>query len=165
MKRSIFFIIALLISGTVPLVGQQSGAPWRSPGAGLDYARSMHVKVMVDVYADWCKWCKKLDADVYTDPALMSYLEHHFILVKLNAESTAEFFYNGQQTTEQAWARAFGIKGLPTILFLDGDGKLVHSWSGYLGAPGFLTRAKFVAEEQYETMSWEEFKSKGSTRR
>lgn len=45
-------------------------------------------KVVVDIYTDWCRWCKVMDETTFADPTLMTALQKDFYLVKLNAETT-----------------------------------------------------------------------------
>ncbi len=64
---------------------------------------------MIDVYTDWCGWCKKLDEDTYSAKSVIK-LSEQFVPVKVNAETEGE---------QMAFAQAYGITGFPTILFLD----------------------------------------------
>jgi len=84
--------------------------------------------VMVDVYTDWCGWCKKLDRDVYTDRQVVEKLNKNFIAVKINPERSA---------TGKKLAKEFGVRGYPNIIFLDATGKKLHQQPGYRPAPAF----------------------------
>src|SRR5580700_4172641 len=42
-------------------------------------------KIFVDIYTDWCGWCKRLDATTYQDPKVVKYVNDNFYAVKLNA--------------------------------------------------------------------------------
>ena len=54
-------------------------------------------KVIVDVYTDWCKWCKVMDEKTFSDPALIQYLNENYHMVKLNAETKEALNFNGKQ--------------------------------------------------------------------
>jgi thioredoxin-related protein len=43
-------------------------------------------KIFIDVYTDWCGWCKKMDASTFVDPIIVEYMNANFYAVKLNAE-------------------------------------------------------------------------------
>ena len=37
--------------------------------------------VLIDVYTDWCGWCKRLDATTYQDSAVVAYINSHFYFI------------------------------------------------------------------------------------
>jgi thioredoxin-related protein len=59
--------------------------------------------VFIDVYTDWCGWCKRMDASTFQDASIAQYLNSNFYAVKLNAESSdslrfmGKTYYNTQQ--------------------------------------------------------------------
>lgn len=95
----------------------------------LKQAKTEKKIVVVDVYTDWCGWCKKLDKDVYSDKDVQAKLSKDFIAVKLNPEKSA---------ANAKVAKSFGVRGFPYIAFLDADGKKLSEISGYVPAAQFL---------------------------
>ncbi|MEQ1798112.1 MAG: DUF255 domain-containing protein [Lacibacter sp.] len=49
--------------------------------------------ILVDLYTDWCGWCKVMDKKTYTNQQLIKYLNEKYYVVKLNAESKAEIVW------------------------------------------------------------------------
>src|SRR6266481_4887666 len=90
---------------------------WKPFETGFAKAQTENKKVLLDVYTDWCGWCKRLDKDVYSDKRVVSYLTEHYYVVKLNAEDTASVTYKDKKSTKPQFAGAFGVKGYPTIIF------------------------------------------------
>jgi thioredoxin-related protein len=43
--------------------------------------------VIIDLYTNWCYWCKVMDKKTYTNPKVISYINEHFYAVKVNAET------------------------------------------------------------------------------
>ena len=78
--------------------------------------------VMVDVYTDWCGWCKKLDKDVYSNNDVQEQLGKSFVALKINPEENSK---------NAALVRQFGSHGFPHIVFLDAEGKKVAEQVGY----------------------------------
>jgi len=78
--------------------------------------------VVVDVYTDWCGWCKKMDEVVYTDRSVAA-LGARDVFVKANAEDHG---------SGQAIARKFGVDRYPTTLLIDGKGKLLDTIHGFI---------------------------------
>ena len=92
----------------------------------LEVARTEGKLVVVDVYTDWCGWCKKMDKTIYTDPEIIA-LSRQQVFVKVNAEDGGA----GQRFAEQ-----MRVSGYPTTLILDGQGKVLNVARGYIASPG-----------------------------
>ena len=102
----------------------------------LKQAKTEKKLVVVDVYADWCGWCKKLDKDVYTDKDVQAKISKSFVPVKINPEKSA---------VNARVAQNFGVRSLPHILFLDADGKKISEIIGYVPAGDFLKALEQVS--------------------
>lgn len=92
----------------------------------LTKAKSENKLIIVDVYTDWCGWCKKMDAEVYSNSEIRKIVEDYFVFVKLDAESSASITYNGKSYTGESLAAYFEATGFPTTVFLEPDGKLIE---------------------------------------
>ncbi|MFM9007762.1 MAG: thioredoxin family protein [Bacteroidota bacterium] len=44
-------------------------------------------KLFIDVYTDWCGWCKRMDAGTFRDSAVVAYMNANYYAVKLDAET------------------------------------------------------------------------------
>jgi thioredoxin-related protein len=154
------FLAALLVleTGTpAALAGGKNEPRWSSFDQGLADASRTGKKILVDVYTTWCGWCKKMDADTYSNANVSSYLQSHFVLVKLNAESLNQLTYRGEKYSEQDFARAFGVNGYPTILFLKPNGDPITKYPGYANAETFHDVASYIAEDYYLTKKYDEY--------
>ena len=117
-------------------------------------------KVFVDVYTDWCGWCKRMDATTFQDPELMAYMQDKYYLVKLDAEqkevinfkgNTYEYVARGRRGYHQlAAALLQGKLSYPTTVFLDEEFKIITPVPGFRQAPEFMKIARFVGEEEYK---------------
>ena len=52
---------------------------------------------MVDVYTDWCGWCKVMDKKTFTDDGIKKYLDENFYVIKFNAEQKEPITFNGKE--------------------------------------------------------------------
>ncbi len=122
--------IGLLFAMVLALNAWAERVDWvRDFDQALQKAKTGKKLVMVDIYTDWCGWCKKLDRDVYTNPQVEEKLTKDFVAVKINPEKSA----GGAQL-----ARQFGTRGYPHIVFTDADGHKVGEIRGYASAADFL---------------------------
>jgi len=101
---------------------------------GLKLAKSSKKPVMVDFFATWCGWCKKLDKDVYTDKDVIA-LSKEFVCVKSDTDKYGKD------------ASQYGVQGLPTIVFLNADGTVIDKMVGYSPAADFAAEMKKVLKK------------------
>ena len=121
-------------------------------------------KVWVDVYTDWCGWCKKMDKEVYTHEGVVKVLNKEFVAIKLNAESNAKLTFNGTMMTQSELAQSLGVSSYPTTVFFTADAQLITTLPGYVPGEEFSKILTFIGEEHYEKMSYEEFRKSPATR-
>lgn len=130
---------------------------WKSFNDGMTEAKRSNKKILVDVYTDWCGWCKKMDAQTYKDDTVAKYLADRYVLVKLNAESEKKLSYLGKEYTERQLAGAFGITGYPSTLFLKADGEAITVYPGFADAENFRLILAYIAEDHYLTKKFAEY--------
>jgi thioredoxin-related protein len=130
---------------------------WMGYGDALKSAKSENKKVIVDVYTNWCGWCKRMDKDVYGNGEIREYLKKHYVSVKLNAESSAKHDVAGSSKSETEIARGFGISSYPTTVFLNSQGELITSVAGYIKADMFTIVLEYIGEDHYKSVKWDDF--------
>lgn len=99
-------------------------------------------KVIMDVYTDWCGWCKKMDKTTFADEEVAQYVNENFYAVKLKADSRDAVTFKGKEFTKGELAQAFRVTGYPTIVFFDKSFSKFQPVSGYRGADEFLDLLK-----------------------
>ena len=97
MKYVLLFLFVAGLMTWQPLFSQTKAtstrAGWKSFDAGVEHAKVSRKKILVDIYTDWCSWCKKMDEEVYSDPKVKEYLTKYFVIIKLNAEGEGTIQY------------------------------------------------------------------------
>ena len=126
--------LALALMGVMAWTAQVSAAEitWaKSFDEAFKLAKEQNLPIMIDVYTDWCGWCKKLDKDVYSADNVVT-LSKRFICLKLNPENDKEH------------GDLFKVEGYPTIIFLDANKKELNRITGYLPPDDFAAEMKKV---------------------
>ena len=115
-----------------------TGITWYSYDEGMKIAQAQNKPVMIDIYADWCKYCKELDRVVYTDSDVIN-LADKFVCIKFNADKRRDLAtkYNSPTPTNPR-------PGVPAIVFLRSDGTETHR-TGYKGGAEAFVQDMMVA--------------------
>ncbi len=89
-------------------------------------AKSANKLVMIDFKAEWCGPCKMLDRTTWKDEDVVSAVKEKAVAIKVDVDKHRDL------------AAHFGIRSIPTVIFIDADGKEVSRFIGYRDADGFL---------------------------
>ncbi len=102
---------------------------------GLRKARDESKLVLLNFYADWCGWCKRLDQETFHDDGVASYLNDELVCVKIDTESNAGL------------ARSYDVSSIPVTVFLSSEGREVERIRGYLPPASFLEQVREIASQ------------------
>lgn len=127
-------------------------------------------KLIVDLYTDWCGWCKRMESNTYTNPVIASYINENFYAIKFNAEQKAPVEFNGHTfefipeagrngTHSIAYAITGNkLSGYPMTVFMDEELRIIQPISGYLTPSQMEPILSFIGGGHYQTTKWEDFK-------
>jgi thioredoxin-related protein len=126
-------VAALVVAGASRAADKE--IEWaKSYDSALKSAKESGKLVMVDFTADWCGWCKELDKKTYSDAKVIEFAKDKLVSVKVDTETP-----EGAKLQQK-----FEVSGLPTILFLDGEGKVQGKVVGFKPAAPFLAKLDIV---------------------
>ena len=133
MKR-VFTLLTVLATLGIAACRPDSSTTWFSGSleAARAEAEARDTMVMIEFYADWCNWCRRLDADTFSVPEVQHELAK-LVPMKLNGE-----------TGGADLAASFGVDSYPTLIFLDPDGNEMDRILGYLPPDRFLRRVQRI---------------------
>ena len=103
-------LLGLFLIGSISL---QAQIEWLTFEEAVARNEREPKKILIDVYTDWCGWCKKMDKAVFASPAITAYISEHFYAVKFNAEQRAAIQYDGHQFVFDGASRAMSTTGPP----------------------------------------------------
>jgi thiol:disulfide interchange protein len=119
-------VAGLAVALMAPTSAASKGITWNdSLAKGLELAKKENKPALIDFYADWCSWCKRLDSDTYTDSKVIE-LSKRFVMIKVNTENERRAMFK------------YGVRSLPTIVITDSAGREVNRVTGYRPASSFL---------------------------
>ena len=156
MKSTPFLIFAALAAAAT-LVGTACGRSEPSPSAvaetvtnhgavtvewekdfpaAIKRAQSEGKPVLINFYADWCVWCKRLESTTLRDAKVATLLSDRVVPVNLNVEG------DGRELSNQ-----YRVDGLPTVLVLDANGREIGRIPGYMPPTGFLEKVEGILQQ------------------
>lgn len=137
--RPSFLLVILLAAFGAPTLGVAAEGWFTSLQAARTEAERTNKLIFVDLYADWCGWCKELEEKVFTTREFRQWANKEVVLLRVDTEDGSEgtMLY-----------RRYGGGSLPTTLVLTPELGVVARIQGFLPAP------KFLAQLQEDVGSW-----------
>lgn len=130
------FSLALTLTNTAQ--GQESIQWMKFEEAIAANAKNPKI-ILVDVYTDWCGWCKKMDKDTFTDPRVIAHFQKNFYAVKLNAEDTnRKFPFMGKTFSEAEMAASMRVNSYPNFVVIEPRLQNIAQLPGYREPEAFL---------------------------
>lgn len=114
-----------------------SAATWNSDfDAALKEAKASSKAVLIDFTgSDWCAWCIKLRKEVFDRPEFEAAAKDKFVLVELDYPKDKARVTEAVAKQNEALLKRYPIKGYPTILICDGDGRPFAATAYQEGGP------------------------------
>ncbi len=124
-------------------------------------------KVVVDLYTDWCGWCKRMDATTFQDPGVILAVNKNFYAVKFNAEYKSDIIYKNKVYKyvsqgsrgyhELAAYIANGRLSYPTFVYIDESLDPIQALAGYRDNEVFEMITTFFGANYYKTTPFDKF--------
>lgn len=115
----------------------------------LAAAKQLKRPVLIDFTgSDWCGWCIRLDREVFSQKAFIKYAKRDLVLLKLDFPQRKKLS-EALQKQNMELAKKFGIRGFPTIVIVDAEGKEIAR-TGYQrgGAKNYVDHLKDLLEKR-----------------
>lgn len=144
MVRRTTIATTLLLGLLTAFSASAQPAGWsRDVAAARKKALAENKLILVDLYAEWCGWCKVLERDVFSAPAFKDFAKQ-FVLLQVDVEDGAE--------GSRLQAR-FDAGSLPTTLILDGNMALVGRVNGFSPTPLYITKIQTELERHKQVLA------------
>jgi thioredoxin-related protein len=162
----IFFVSALFLGFSSP--DPEPKVKWLTFEEAAALAEKNPKKIFIDVYTDWCGWCKVMDKNTFANEKIANYLNENFYPVKLDAEQkedivfrghTFKFVPSGNRGYHQLAAALLNNRmSYPSIVFLDEQFNMIQPIPGYQPPQEFEKLMTFIGDNHFKSTKWEEYK-------
>lgn len=128
--------LGLLISSvsTTFAADLQGPVQWQlSPRTALQTAKEQQRPILMYFTADYCGYCKKLDRNTWSNPAVADKLNSEFVPLQLDGDKFGEL------------AEMLSVRGYPTMVVISPEGKELGRISGYIDATQMQKRLSTLA--------------------
>lgn len=167
MKSLKTLMICLISIVTLSPVIAANGINWMTWEQAQEANKKNPRKIFVDVYTDWCGWCKRMDANTFSNERIINYVNARYYAVKFNAEQKEDITFNGKVYKfvsngsrgyhELANYLMNGRMSYPTTLYLDEKLNLLSPVPGYQEVSTLEMILRYFGDKVYLNTKWEDY--------
>ncbi len=163
MKNFVFVMVLLFVMATG--YSQSTTLTWHSMKEAMELNKKTPKKFLIDIYTDWCGWCKVMDKNTFGHEKIAAIIDQYFYAVKFNSEKdSAEIEYkgklyklvNGYHELTTVLFNGQGV-GYPTICYMDTDMNIIQSIPGYQTPEQIEPILMYFGSGSHKTTPWETY--------
>lgn len=172
MKKVLFTVATLALFGILAAFNipskdtpATSAAPaaeikWYTWEEAIELNKKEPRKLFIDVYTDWCGWCKRMDATTFKDPKVVEHMNAKYYPIKLDAEQKEDVLYNNHTFKyianagrrgihELAYSLLDGQMSYPSYVYLTENVERIYVSKGFKETEPFLKELDYFTNEKY----------------
>jgi len=167
-------LTSLALVATIALNAQDK-IKWISWEEAVELNQHEPRKVIVDVYTDWCGWCKKMDMATFQHPDVVQYVNEHYYAIKFDAEFKGDIeikdhVYQYVKQSPRGYHQLaaeiiFGRLSFPTIVFMDESLDVIQPIPGFKNHQDFEMIMRYFADDYHKPTPWKKFATSYSRNR
>ncbi|MCB0481196.1 MAG: DUF255 domain-containing protein [Flavobacteriales bacterium] len=155
-------LTALIITFSTALLAQEvPPIQWMTMEQAQEAMKVEKKKIFIDLYTDWCGWCKKMDATTFVDPNVAFFMNKYYYAVKFDAETKDTIVFNNYKfantapvdkrgTHYFAYSILDGQMSYPSFAILDENMTRIHVIAGFQQPEPFMSTLMFFGTNQYQ---------------
>ena len=174
MKRVLLFVTPLIMISTVMLAWKKI-SPAPQPHEEIHWITSIDElqakmkespkKVYIDMYTDWCGWCKKMDVTTFQNPDLVKYMNNNFYAVRFNAETKEVIHFQGKEYTfkPEYKANTFAVEMMKGTMSYPTAVVMMENFQNPQAIPGYMTVSQieplltYLGDGAYRHQAWDAY--------
>ncbi len=160
--------ILIVIFSLTAAAQDNSPVKWMGIEEAVEKLKKEPLKIFVDVYTDWCGWCKRMEANTFSHPVIAAYLNENYYPVKLNAEHKEPLTFQGitfknqnpegrRHAHDLAAALLQGQMGYPSVVFIDEESNVITTVPGFKQPQDMEPMLHFFKEDAFKEIEWEQY--------
>ncbi|MEZ5046786.1 MAG: DUF255 domain-containing protein [Chitinophagaceae bacterium] len=122
-------------------------------------------KVYVDIYTDWCYWCKVMEKKTFANKQVIDYLNKNFYCVRINAESADSIYFQGKKYGRVPNSKVNDLAAqwmndqlsYPTSIFFEENFANRQPVPGYLELANMEMILTYLGENKQKTIPWDQY--------
>ena len=167
MNKQKYILLGLALALVSSVFPQDTTVKWYTVEEAEKLSKENPKKWLVDVYTDWCGWCKTMDKETFSHPVIAKYINENYYAVKLNAESSDSISFNGKTFKymeqggrgyqELAVGLLNGQMSFPSIAYLNEELQLLGAVPGYKTPQAIEPLLNYIVENKFTSQSLEDY--------
>lgn len=167
MKHITLFVVALALTVTHAFAGEKlkGGINWLTWDEVQVEMKKKPKKVFVDIYTNWCGWCKVMDKKTFSNPEVIKYMNENFYAVKFDAETREDIMFMGKKYSFAPEHNANllaaqlmnGQMSYPTTIIMDENFANPQPVPGYIEVPQLEMILTYLGTGTYKTKKFDEY--------
>lgn len=159
------WLALLVLAWSIPATFCYGQVKWMTFEEAVEQSKKEKKKIFIDVYTDWCGYCKVMDKNTFNDPEVARILNENFYPVKFNAEQREDVEFDGHvfrfvpagRYHELAASLLNNKLSYPTVVFLTENFEMIQPLPGYRKAEEFHMIVQYIGEDHFKSKTWQEF--------
>ncbi|MFA8435616.1 MAG: DUF255 domain-containing protein [Marinifilaceae bacterium] len=162
------YLLFLIILTPLQLLSQTpiTEIRWMNLETAMKAYEKQEKPLLIDIYTDWCGWCKRMDKTTYSNPSIAAYINTYFYPVKLNAEKRDTILLEGKTYAPVRGQKAHplavklleGKLSYPSTIFWERDANFRLRVPGFLDVKLMEPFLVYFAEKAYKTTPIDQFR-------